>query len=267
MTRDLRLNAALVLSGLALFVALGGDSLAAKAISALKKNSVTSKAIKNGTIATKDLNAKTVTALRGQTGAAGAKGDKGDPGPKGDKGDPGPAGTATVADGSITTEKLATGAVTSAKLGADAVDTQAVQDGSLTEADLGDNSVGFDELKPVSVGNVQIQLDAVGSPEVKDDALTLADLKGVDLSLHITQAASTIPTGSCTAKELPAPGAVPGQALTLTPTTVFPSGMIVLSRGVVALSGAPYVALSLCNFSGSGSNPAVDGTVRAVTFG
>ncbi len=92
MKRDLRLNLAVGMSGVALFVALGGDSLAARAVSKLKRGSVTSKAIKDRTIRTRDLSRGTVVALRGATGAAGPKGEPGVKGDTGAQGEPGPIG-------------------------------------------------------------------------------------------------------------------------------------------------------------------------------
>jgi hypothetical protein len=78
---------------LALFVALGGTSVAA--VQALPKNSITSKQIKNGTILKADLAKSTIAALhgaRGAHGAAGAVGATGATGAAGAAGATGPAG-------------------------------------------------------------------------------------------------------------------------------------------------------------------------------
>jgi hypothetical protein len=123
----------------ALFVALTGTSIAA--VSALPKNSVGSRELKNGAVGTKELKGRAVTAgkiapgavtgglvrngsLRavdfghgqlpvgtigpvgpagpiGPAGPPGPKGDKGDRGPKGDRGAPGSLGSISVPTQSI----------------------------------------------------------------------------------------------------------------------------------------------------------------------
>ncbi len=127
---------AFALAALALFVSLGGDALAERAFTTLKRGSVRSKQIKNGTIKPVDLNKKVRAQLakvgptgpagpagpagaegaRGADGAAGPAGEAGPAGPIGPKGPAGPATPATIADGSITSAKLAANAVTGAKV-------------------------------------------------------------------------------------------------------------------------------------------------------
>ena len=122
--RPTRLSPALVISLIALFVALGGTTYAA---TGLPKNSVGTAQIKNGAITKTKIAKGTVSALHGQQGPAGPEGDQGvqgiqglagptgdqgiqglqgPPGPKGDQGiqgvqgapgvqgDPGPAAIA-----------------------------------------------------------------------------------------------------------------------------------------------------------------------------
>jgi hypothetical protein len=71
-----------VIALFALFAVLGGSAYAASKINGkdIKKNTVTSKAIKNGTLKTKDLSSKAQSDLQG------AKGPKGDTGPQGEPG-------------------------------------------------------------------------------------------------------------------------------------------------------------------------------------
>jgi hypothetical protein len=77
--RKFRISPALVLSMVALFVALGGGAYAAATIgsSQIKNNSVRGKDIRNGTIVSKDINKKTRKALKGQTGPQGPAGPAG----------------------------------------------------------------------------------------------------------------------------------------------------------------------------------------------
>ena len=89
-----RPSPALVISLVALFVALGGTGYAALE---LPKNSVGSPQIVNRSVRTLDLSRKAVAALRGdrgRQGPAGPQGPAGDRGPAGEKGAAGAAGTA-----------------------------------------------------------------------------------------------------------------------------------------------------------------------------
>src|SRR3954449_6192056 len=95
--RDLkshRPSPALVVSVIALSVALGGTSYAAIVLPAnsvgtkqIKKNAVTTAKVKNGSLRSVDFGAGQLpTGATGATGAQGAKGDKGDKGDKGANG-------------------------------------------------------------------------------------------------------------------------------------------------------------------------------------
>jgi hypothetical protein len=88
---------ALVISLIALFVALGGTTYAA---TSLPKNSVGTQQIKNGAVTKQKINKKTISALRGSrgpagpTGPTGATGSQGLQGIQGIQGIQGVAGTA-----------------------------------------------------------------------------------------------------------------------------------------------------------------------------
>jgi hypothetical protein len=102
---------ALVVSLIALFVALGGTSYAAIN---LPKNSVGTKQLKNGAVTKTKINKKTITQLMGKPGPAGPAGPTGATGPQGPQGAQGPPGT--LADGAVTSAKIADGAVSASKL-------------------------------------------------------------------------------------------------------------------------------------------------------
>jgi hypothetical protein len=94
---------ALVVSLIALFVALGGTTYAA---TSLPKNSVGTKQLKNGAVTKGKINKKTISALKGSRGPIGPAGSAGAPGPKGSTGSPGADGTAVayarvLADGTV----------------------------------------------------------------------------------------------------------------------------------------------------------------------
>jgi hypothetical protein len=76
---------------LALFVALGGTSVAASN-RLLPRNSVGTRQVINGSLLKADLSKKTVATLRGKRGLRGAPGATGLSGPKGDTGSQGPVG-------------------------------------------------------------------------------------------------------------------------------------------------------------------------------
>jgi hypothetical protein len=106
---------ALVISVIALFVALGGTSYAVTQLprnsvgtEQLSKNAVTSQKIKDGTIATADLAAATRAALTGATGATGATGPAGPTGPAGATGPMGAPGTASGFAAKTSTDALST---------------------------------------------------------------------------------------------------------------------------------------------------------------
>jgi hypothetical protein len=74
---------ALMISLIALFVALGGTTYAA---TSLPSNSVGTPQLKNGAVTKKKIARKTIKALRGNTGPQGPQGPQGLQGSKGDKG-------------------------------------------------------------------------------------------------------------------------------------------------------------------------------------
>jgi hypothetical protein len=123
---------------LALFVALGGPAQAAHLINGklLKKGSVSSRAIKDRTIAVRDLSKPAVRKL--QTTPAGSVTESKlanhavTPG----KLAPGAVGSAAIAAGGVSSGNLATGAVGGPQ----------VADGSLTGADIADGGLGANDI-------------------------------------------------------------------------------------------------------------------------
>ena len=96
------LSPGLVVAALALVFALGGTAVADRAGSKVKRNSITSAHIKNGTIRAADIHPKTLRSLRRSgrriTPAEPSPGPAGRQGPKGDPGPQGPPGQSLVAD-------------------------------------------------------------------------------------------------------------------------------------------------------------------------
>lgn len=84
---------ALVISLIALFVALGGTTYAA---TSLPKNSVGTAQLKKGAVTKAKINKKTIKSLKGNRGPAGAQGATGAQGPAGPAGPAGAAGSAVA---------------------------------------------------------------------------------------------------------------------------------------------------------------------------
>lgn len=85
----------IVLSGLALFVVLGGSAVAATGLinaNDLAPGAVTSRAIRSGAVEPKDLSPSTRALLAGAQGVNGVKGETGTPGSAGSNGANGPNG-------------------------------------------------------------------------------------------------------------------------------------------------------------------------------
>lgn len=150
-TRKFRPSPAMIVSCVALVLALTGSAVAA----GIAKNSVRSAHIANGTIRTVDLRANAVKAAK-------------------------------IAPDAVTAEEIAAGAVdspevldeslTSQDLGAASVASSEVADQSLSAADLGPDSVGASELQANSVGAAELQANSVGSSELDSGAVRSADL-------------------------------------------------------------------------------------------
>jgi hypothetical protein len=97
---------------LALFVALGGTSLAATN-ALVPRNSVASPQVVNGSLLRADLSKKTVRALRGKRGLRGLRGQTGATGPQGPA--TGPAGGDLI--GNYPSPTIKSGAIRASKLG------------------------------------------------------------------------------------------------------------------------------------------------------
>lgn len=120
-TRSFRPSPALVISCIALLMALAGSAYAA----GLGKNTVRSPQIVDGTVRTVDLHDGAVTA------------------PK-------------ISPGAVGTEQLAESAVTSAKVADGSLTGADITDGSLTGADVADHSLSASDIAPHAIGAGQL---------------------------------------------------------------------------------------------------------------
>jgi len=125
-TRSFRPSPALVISCVALFLALTGSALAV----GIAKNSVRSAQIVDGTVRTVDLRDNAVS---------------------GPKIAPNSVGSEELAENAVESPEVAQDALTAEDLGAASVTSPEVADQSLSAADLGPDSVRSSELGPVVV--------------------------------------------------------------------------------------------------------------------
>jgi hypothetical protein len=125
-TRSFRPSPAIVISCLALFLALTGSAFAV----GIAKNSVRSAQIANGTVRTVDLRDNSVSSPKIAPDAVGNE---------------------ELAENSVESPQVAQDSLTNQDLGAASVGSSEVADQSLTEADLGPDSVGSSELQTGAV--------------------------------------------------------------------------------------------------------------------
>jgi hypothetical protein len=128
----------LVISLLALFVALGGPAEAQRFIDGklLRKGSVTSRAVKDRSLKMRDLSRPARRALR------------------------------ATRNNSITEAKLANGSVTPGKLAPGAVGSPAIADHSVTGIDLGAASVGAAQIADGSIGGIELADGTLAAPDL-----------------------------------------------------------------------------------------------------
>lgn len=131
---------------LALFIALDGPAAAARLIdgSTIKRNSITNKQVRNGTLGTQDLSKGAVKSLK------------------------------ATPSKSVGTAQLRPGAVTSNALGPKAVDAAKLADGSVGNTQLAAKAVDAGKLADGAVGSGQLARDSVTASKVADNSIGAA---------------------------------------------------------------------------------------------
>lgn len=140
-TRSFRISPALVISCVALFLALGGSAFAV----GVAKNSVRSAQIVDGTVRGLDLRDNAVSAPKIA---------------------PNSVGSEEIAENAVESPEVAQDALTAADLGAASVSSSEVADQSLSASDLGPNSVAASELGTVTVRTNAAKVAKDGSGSV-----------------------------------------------------------------------------------------------------
>ena len=221
-------------------LAVGGVAGAEPTSAAKKKKAtvITSKQIKNGTIAQKDLAKSVRTKLD-----AGAKALKVIAN--------GSVGTAQLADNSIssakiaalavTTAKLAEGAVTTGKLGDASVTTAKLADGSVTNPKLGDDAVNSAKVAPGSLGADDLAPNAVTSDKIGPNGTSAIDFNSIAANACTTD--TTINTGK----------ALTADILLVTADENLNDGITVRASPVSSLG--TNIKIVACNVTGGAINP------------
>lgn len=172
-TRSFRISPALVISCVALFLALGGSAFAV----GVAKNSVRSAQIVDGTVRSIDLRDNAVNAPKIA---------------------PNSVGSEEIAENAVESPEVAPDSLTSQDLGAASVASSEVADQSLTASDLGPNSVAASELGTVTIRTkaAKVAKDASGSVSV-DCAAGEQVLSGGGQPGHFgTEMTSSRPSGN-----------------------------------------------------------------------
>ncbi len=144
-----RPSPALVISCLALFMALAGSAFAAKTAS------VSSRQIVDGTVRTIDLRDSAVTSAK-ITDATVSANDLGTDS----------VGSDEIAKAAVNSDEIAENAVTSAKVAPDSLTAGDLGPSSVTSSEVADQSLTQDDLGPDSVGSSEIQAGAIRSSEL-----------------------------------------------------------------------------------------------------
>jgi hypothetical protein len=164
-TRRFRPSPALILSCVALFVALSGSALAV----GLAKNSVRSAQIVDGTVRTRDVKDAAVTGTK-------------------------------IAPNAVGPDQIAENAVSSAKVAPDSLTAQDLAPNSVTSSEVADQSLTADDLGPNSVGSSEVQDNAVGSSELQASAVRASELGpiiAVTNSTPVANGANASVTANC----------------------------------------------------------------------
>jgi hypothetical protein len=192
-TLKFRPSPALVISCVALFMALVGSAYAA----GLAKNSVHSRQIANGTVRTVDLHNQAVNAAKIAPDAVGSEALAPDSVTSQELA-PNSVGPQQIADNAVESSDVAPDSLTAEDLAANSVGSSEVADHSLTGADIAPDSIRASELGPITqrTNSATIKAGATGSVSVscgQDEQLISG---GGQPSVFGVEMTTTRPTGN-----------------------------------------------------------------------
>ncbi len=225
-----------VCSALALFVALStGTAYAA--------DTIFSTDIVDGQVMTQDLHAGAVTSAKIKDGTIVSD---------------------DIADTTITGQKLANETVGSSQIATDAIGPTEIADNSIDTGEIVDDSLFAADLAPNSVGSSEIAAGAVGASEVANNSLTMADIKGADVSGHVSFSAGAVANGACKDFNISVGGASVGEAVVISTQAALPEGLIFYG---VQVPSTNNVTMKICNFTGGTMAAISNFPIRVITYG
>ncbi len=215
----------------ALFVALGGPAEAARLIKGkdIKRNAITSKHVKKGSLRMSDLSRGATLAL-----------------------------TATPAN-SIASDRIADGTIAAADLAASSVNGSHVADQTLDGADIATNAITADEVATNSIQTDEVEDGRLRARDVGSFVGTLAlNFPAID----VTECAFIDADVAAVASVTP-PLSMNDDVVLVTPPASFPDDTLALSA---APSSATKLRVRVCNFNGAGAIDLPPLTYRYISF-
>lgn len=148
----------MVVALLALFIALDGPATAARLIdgATIKRNSVTNRQVRNGTLGTQDLSKSAIKSLRVTPSKS--------------------VGAKQLRDGAVTAKAVGPKAVDASKLADGAVGNTQLAAKAVDAAKVADGAIGSSQLAPGAVSSTRIADGAVGAGAIADGGLQTKDL-------------------------------------------------------------------------------------------
>ncbi|MEA2293601.1 MAG: hypothetical protein QOE86_1240 [Solirubrobacteraceae bacterium] len=266
-----RPSPATVIASLALFVAVGGPAEAARLIngSTIKPNTITSKQVKDRTLAVRDLSAaarrslqrtpaRSVGAaqlLQGSVGAAQLT-----PGSVTAAAmAPNSVGSANIIDKQVGNADLADSAVTASKLASGSVRKSEIAASAVGTSELANGAVTTDKLADGAITTSKLAANAVTGAQIADGSLTAADL--ADASGTVSATFPPLAAGACQTQTVPAPnlragGTVDNDVLLVTPPSTWNEGLTVTAK-----PAGTQISLMVCKID---AGPTV--TITGATF-
>ena len=215
----------------ALFVALGGPAQAARLITGndIKKNTVTSKQIKNRSLGVVDLSRGAARRL-----------------------------TATPPN-SIGSDKIANGSIAGADLAGASVNSSHVVDQSLQGVDIATNAVSADEIAPNSIQGDELEDGRLGARDVGSFVGTLS----LDFPALAVGGCAFVDADVAALAAATPPFSVADDIVVVTPPASFPDDALALSA---APSAPTKVRVRVCNLNGAGAVDVPSLIYRYISF-
>jgi hypothetical protein len=233
----------MVVALLALFIALDGPAAAARLIDggSIKRNSITNKQVRNGTLGVQDLSKRAVKTLQTTPSKSVGASQLRD----------GTVGAKALAGKAVDASKLADGAVGNTQLAGKAVDASKVADGA----------VGPTQLAADAVTSSKVADGAIGAAAVADGGLQTRDLGDFygTVSVDFTPfAVNTCQVAMVPSLQASAPGqnnSIADDVVSVSPsTTGWPDPIVVTANP----GAGNTIRIVACRVGGPGDPPVVD---------